>query len=100
MSPSKRSKKKSKRGSASFQAALDEAFATQAQEVADGASLEQKGKVDTQVMFLGCMANGAVKAVGSLTGLGTDEEIQEQIVTGENAWQNTNWGDLSSDGEE
>jgi hypothetical protein len=42
------------------------------------------------------MSNEAVQAVASLTGLGHGEEIQDTLVTGNNAWQDS-WGETFSD---
>jgi hypothetical protein len=49
--------------------------------------------------MFGHLANGAVRTAASLAGLGTDEEIQENIVTGEENWQDS-WTNPTSDGED
>ena len=41
------------------------------------------------------MSNEAMHAVASLTGLRHDEEVQDTLVTGDNAWQGS-WGETFS----
>jgi hypothetical protein len=55
------------------------------------------GKEDVGVSLIGCF-NGVVKAVVAATGLGTNEAIQDDYITGERNWQES-WAN-SSDSEE
>jgi hypothetical protein len=78
-SPSSSEQKRSK-----INARINEVLVQQNQEVENGPALVSPlGKVDNRITMLGRLANGAVQAAASLMGLGTDEEIQENSVTGE-----------------
>jgi hypothetical protein len=63
--------------------------------MADGVSQSHQGKVDTGIIHWGWMSNEAMHAVASLTGLRHDEEVQDTLVTGDNAWQGS-WGETFS----
>lgn len=72
-----------------FHMAISNALAKQDLTMADGVYESHQGKDDTGITLLGQMLNGAVQAVASLTGLGHDEEIQDTLVTGDDAWQDS-----------
>ena len=93
LSPSKQMRKKLKKNEA-FMSSLDRMLA---REVEQSLAPEQPGKVDASVTLLGRVAND-IRATTSLTGYGIDEEIQDNLVTGEATWQN-GWGKADSDEE-
>jgi hypothetical protein len=80
-------------------AQIDEVLAKEKQAVENGTDLEQLRKVDTGVTLLGHF-NGAVKAVASATGFGTNEAIQDSNVTRERNWQDSWESSASNSGEE
>jgi hypothetical protein len=49
--------------------------------------------------LLGLLANGAVHAAATETGFRTDEAIQDNIITGEDNWQDS-WEGFISDSQE
>jgi hypothetical protein len=79
-------------------AQIDKVLARHKQAVKNGIDLDQPGKMDTGVTFLGHF-DGAVKAVASTTGFGTNEAIQDSTVNGEDNWQDS-WESSISDSEE
>ena len=93
MSPSKTRLKKKKKINEAVKAALDERFAQQEQAVSAGVNPALAGKVDTGITLgiFGRVAN----ATASFTGIGTDEVIQDNLVTGDTDWQNKNWAEMS-----
>jgi hypothetical protein len=80
-------KKKTKVNPA-FMQAMDDAFTKQQEALDSGLDKKLPGKVDVGVSIIGRF-NGAVKAVVAATGLGTDEAIQDEHVTGERNWQDS-----------
>jgi hypothetical protein len=89
-------KKKTKVNPA-FMQAMDDAFTKQKEALDSGLDEKLPGKEDVGVSLIGRF-NGAVKAVVAVTGLGTDEAIQDDYVTGERNWHDS-W-ENSSDSEE
>jgi hypothetical protein len=75
-------------------AQIDKAFARRKQVVKNGIDPDQLGKMDTGVTFLGRF-DGAVKAVASTTGFGTNEAIQDSTVNGEDSWQDSRESSIS-----
>jgi hypothetical protein len=86
-------KKKTKVNPA-FMQAMDDAFTKQQEALHSG---QLSDKVDVGVSLIGWF-NGAVKAVVAATGLGTDEAIQDDYVTGERHWQDI-WENFSDSDE-
>jgi hypothetical protein len=86
-------KKKTKVNPA-FMQAMDDAFAKQKEALDSGLDEKLPGKEDVGLSLIE-MFNGAVKAVVAPTGLGTDEAIQDDYVTGERNWQDS-WENSSN----
>jgi hypothetical protein len=77
-----------------FMQAMEAAFAKQQEALDSGLDQKLSGKVDVGVSLTGRF-NGAVKAVVAATGLGTDEEVQDDYVSGERNWQDS-WANSSN----
>jgi hypothetical protein len=90
-------RKKKTKVNPAFMQAMDDAFTKQQEALDSGLDKKLPGKVDVGVSIIGRF-NGAVKAVVAATGLGTDEAIQDEHVTGERNWQDS-W-ENSSDSDE
>ena len=90
-------RKKKTKVNPAFMQAMDDAFAKQQEAVDSGLDQKLPGKEDVGVSLIGRF-NGAVKAVVAATGLGTDEAIQDDYVTGERNWQDS-WENSSNSGE-
>jgi hypothetical protein len=90
-------RKKKTKVNPAFMQAMDDAFAKQKEALDSGLDEKLPGKEDVGASLIGRF-NGAVKAVVIATGLGTDEAIQDDYVTGERNWQDS-W-ENSSDSEE
>ncbi len=90
-------RKKKTKVTPEFMQAMEAALSKQQEALESGLDSKLPGKEDVGVSLIGCF-NGAVKAVVAATGLGTDEAIQDNYVTGERNWQDS-WVN-SSDSEE
>jgi len=87
-------RKKKTKVNPAFMQAMDDAFTKQQEALDSGLDKKLPGKVDVGVSIIGRF-NGAVKAVVAATGLGTDEAIQDEHVTGERNWQDS-WENSSN----
>ena len=90
-------RKKKTKVNPAFMQAMDDAFSKQKEALDSGRDEKLPGKEEFGASLIGRF-NGAVKAVVTATGLGTDEAIQDDYVTGERNWQDS-W-EHSSDSEE
>jgi hypothetical protein len=84
---------KKKKINEAVKAALDKRFTQQEQAGSVGGNTTLAEKVDTGVT-LG-ISGRVANAASSFTGIGTDEVIQDNLVTGDTDWQNKNWANLS-----
>jgi hypothetical protein len=81
-------RKKKTKVNPAFMQAMDDAFTKQKEALDSGLDEKLPSKEDVGVSLIGRF-NGAVKAVVAATGLGTDEAIQDDYVTGERNWQDS-----------